>query len=405
MLVSIPFLTGRKTTAILAVPFLFFFTALGATLHSNEQRADWTHLVSPKATLRVRLAESPQPRGKSIRVKANVLSVAESTGNTSGERKCCGGITLYLRPDSISSTLRYGDQLLLRGYPDTAYRSVYVTSDHYLLSRRDSISLRAKSEALRLRLLFRMQHGPLPPRYAGVAQALTLGWRADIDTETYTHYRDAGISHLLAVSGLHVGLLALLVKFLFFWCGRERRGRIICGSAQVLTVWCFSLLTGLAPSTCRAAIMFSLFIISDIFARNTPKFNLLAATALVTLFSRTSLLFDVGWQLSYCAVTGILLARPVINAYRNRLWQTAMVSLAATTATLPVTLSTFHRFYPYFLIANITIVPIAGMILFISLFYLIIPCQLTSWPLEQTLRITEAVTGWVSSLPGAVVEL
>ena len=82
-----------------------------------------------------------------------------------------------------------------------------------------------------------------------------------------------------------------------------------------------------------------------------------------------------------------------------------MVSIAATTATLPVTLTTFHRFQPYFLIANILIVPLAAFILAFSLLYMALPCGVTAWPLELMLRVTEAVTSFVSSLPGSVIYL
>lgn len=357
----------------------------------------WTHHCNEKAFLEVRLTETPSPRSKSYKAQADVLAV---DGNP-----CSGSIHLYLRPDSTAATLRYGDRLLLHGYPDTVKQTIYVTSDHYIVTARDSTSLRARSERLRMRLLHRMQAGPLDHRYAGVAEALTLGWRADIDPETQSSYRDAGIAHLLAVSGLHVGLVVLMAGASLFWVGRERRGRIIRGSVQLTAVWLFVFITGLAPSTVRAALMFSLFIASDILGRRTPKLNLLAAVAIVMLITKPMLLFDTGWQLSFSAVAGILLAMPIIKAFRNKLYQSAMVSVAATTATLPVTLTTFHRFQPYFLVANILIIPLSFFILAFSLLYMALPCCATAWSVEILLHATEAVTSWVASLPGAVIYL
>ena len=256
-----------------------------------------------------------------------------------------------------------------------------------------------------MHLLHRMQGGPLDRRYAGVAEALALGWRADIDPTTQASYRDSGIAHLLAVSGLHVGLVAAMAGLALFWMGRKRRGRIVRGCVQLTAVWLFTVITGLAPSTVRAALMFSLFIVSDIFGRRTPKLNLLAAAAIIMLIANPMLLFDIGWQLSFSAVAGILLAMPVIMAFRNKLYQAAMVSVAATTATLPVTLTTFHRFQPYFLIANVLIVPLSAFILAFSLLYMALPCGFTAWSVEILLRATEAVTSWVASLPGAVIYL
>ncbi len=372
-----------------------FFAVLGATLQSASSDSDWSRHIDGDTHLSARLSESPQPRGKTICAKADVMSA-------DGHR-CRGTVTLFFRNDSTAATLRYGDRLLLHCHPDPDRRSSYITSDHYVILRRDSTSLRARSEALRLRLLRRMQEGPMPRRHAAVAEALTLGWRADMGADTKAAYRGAGLAHLLAVSGLHVGLLAAIVGGLFFWTGGERRGRIIRGSAQLTAVWFFALLTGLAPSTLRAALMFSLIIVSNISGRHTPRLNLLSAAAIITLLAQPSLLFDTGWQLSYSAVAGLILARPVIIAFNSRLWQTTMVSLAATTATLPVSIATFHRFYPYFLIANTVVVPLAGIILATALIYMAVPCRLTAWPASTLLQLAESVADWESSLPGAVI--
>lgn len=362
----------------------------------TRDELDWRRQCSGHNYLELKLKETPVPREKSYRVLAQVEKV-------DGEN-VRGKMRLYLRKDLDASTLRYGDRLLVHGYADTTQGMLYTTGDHYIIVSRDSTSRRARIEALRMKLLHRMQAGPLPSRQAGVAEALTLGWKADLEPETQAAYRDAGIAHLLAVSGLHVGLLAAMVGGLMFWTGKERRGRTLRGTVQLVAVWAFALLTGMAPSTMRAALMFSLFIASRILARRTETFNLLAASAIITLMGQPMLVADTGWQLSYAAVAGILLARPVINAYANKLWQSAMVSIAATTATLPVTLLTFHRLQPYFLIANVLIIPFSALILALSLLYMAVPTAWTAWPLEWTLRAVEALTAWVAGLPGAVIE-
>lgn len=255
---------------------------------------------------------------------------------------------------------------------------------------------------LRASLFHRMQSGPLQD--GGVAEALALGWKADIGSDTKAHYRNAGLAHLLAVSGLHVGILAAIVGGLFWWTGRERRGRIIRGSLQLLAVWGFAFITGAAPSTLRAALMFSMFIVNDMLARRVVPLNLLALAAIVMLVADPLLVYDISWQLSFSAVAGILLAQPAIHALRTPVGQAAAVSVAATLATLPVVVATFHRLPLYFIIANVIVVPIAGVILALSLLYMIVPCVATAWPLDLLLRGTDTLTGWVGSLPGAVAE-
>lgn len=390
-----------RSTAIAAALAVVFVGLTGGLLTTlNDPRHDahhWTSECPAKTYLDVRLTETPVPRTKSIRAKARAIAVDGHPRR--------GTVTLYLRPDSIASTLRYGDRLLLHGYPDIEHGWIYATSDHYIITSRDSTSLRARSERLRMRLLHRMQQGPLDRRYAGVAEAMTLGWRADIDPETQASYRDAGIAHLLAVSGLHVGLVAAMAGLALFWVGRERRGRIVRGSIQLTAVWLFAVVTGLAPSTVRAALMFSLFIVSNILGRRTPTLNLLAAAAIIMLVVNPMLLFNTGWQLSFSAVTGIILFHPLPFSRRNRLIKTADACIAATLATSPITILTFHQFYPYFLIANVLIVPLSAFILGFSLLYMALPCSITAWPVEILLRTTETITSWVASLPGAVIEL
>ncbi len=390
-------LVWRKIHVPAVLASVLLSGAVGGLLCALQMQHDWRRDCPEKAYLEVCLTESPVPRERSWRSKAKVLSVNNT--NTTGD------ITIYLRKDSTAATLRYGDQLLIHGYPDLERRYIYVTSDHYIVTKHDRRSLRAHSERLRMKLLSRMQRGPLGTRQAGVAEALALGWRGDLDTTTRDAFRNAGIAHMLAISGLHVGLLAALAGALFIWVGKERKGRIIRGSAQLTAIWGFALLTGLAPSTVRAALMFSLLIVANVTAHRTPALNLLAAAAIVTLGINPQLLFDIGWQLSYSAVAGIQLARPVVTAFHNRLWQLASISTFATLATLPIVATTFHRIPVYFLVTNIIVVPLAGLMLGFSLVYMMLPCGATAWPLQTVINAAEWVTAQVASWPGAVVDI
>ena len=393
-------MTKKDFRPALTLLLMLTFVAVGALRFlPDDPRSDahhWTHLVQQPSYLTLRLTESPVPRERSWKTTTEVLTV--------DSQEACGTLCLYLRKDSTAAALRYGDRLTLHGYADTLRGTLYVTSDHYLVTGHDSTSLRARCESVRMKLLRRMQSGPLEHRHAGVAESMTLGWRGDLEPDLKTQFRDAGIMHLLCVSGLHVGLLAIMVGGILIWLGEERRGRILRGSLQLLAVWGFALLTGLAPATVRAALMFSLFIVSHMMGRRTDMINLLALAAIVMLMSDPLLLFDVGWQLSFCAVAGILLVRPILHNRRSRLVKTADVSIATTLATLPVTLSTFHMFQPYFLIANIIIVPLSALILVLSLLYMIIPCPLIASPLWWLLESSDRLTGAISRLPGATIE-
>lgn len=387
-----------KTLTLILILTLTFFSigGLRCRLSDPQYESDhWTHLVREPSFLTLRLTESPIPRERSWKAYAEVISV--------DNQKSCGTLRLYLRKDRTATTLCYGDTLILHGYADTTHGWLYATSDHYLVTGHDSTSLRARSESFRMKLLHRMQDGPLEHRHAGVAEAMTLGWRGDLEPDLQAQFRAAGILHMLCVSGLHVGLLAVMVGWLFFWLGEERRGRILRGCLQLLALWGFAVLTGLAPATVRAALMFSLFVVSRMMGRRTDSLNLLALAAIAMLMVDPMLLYDVGWQLSFSAVAGILLARPAIQAFHHPFWQVAAVSLAATLATLPITLSTFHVFQTYFLIANIIIVPLAALILALSLLYMILPCPFFASPLWWLLECSDRLTAAISRLPGATI--
>ena len=386
----------RKHPMVAILCSLVFCFCLGGALAANASRHDWKGMGNQRANMTVRLTETPQPRERSWRTKAEVLMM--------DGRSATGELLLFLRKDSVAASLRYGDRLLLQVTPDVSRPYIYTTSDHYTIVQHDSTSLRARSEALRMRLLHRVQQGPLPTHRAALAEALVLGWRADLTDDTRISFQGAGIAHLLSVSGLHVGLLTAIVGWLMVWVGRGRKGRMIRGIVQLLAVWIFALLTGMSPSTVRASLMFSLFIVADFAERRTPRMNLLAAVAIFTLVFDPMLLFDVGWQLSYAAVAGILLARPVIYASRNRIWQAATVSVAATLATLPVVISTFHRLPVYFLVANIVLVPLSALLLLIAILYVAFPGGLVAWPMGKAAAFTEWVTSRVTALPGAVVD-
>lgn len=386
----------RRTPLLVPAVLLIVGIAIGKPLVDRHDPTRWEAACNGQVYLALQLAETPQPRTKSFRAKARVERV--------DGRRAHGDITLYLKRDSAAAQLRYGDRLLLHGYPDTLQRSIYITSDHYLVTARDSTSLRARAEGLRLHLLHRMQQGPLDPRHAGIAEALVLGWRGDLEPGVRTAFRDSGILHLLCVSGLHVGLVAAMVGGLLFWLGKERKWCIVRGAVQLLAVWGFVLTSGLAPPSVRAALMFSLLIVSRSLARRTDSLNLLAATAIVMLCARPSLLFDLGWQLSFSAVGGILMAQPVLRSFRFKLTQSLTASTAATLGSLPIILATFHRLPLYFLVANLAIAPYTTLLMLLALAYAALPCPFTASLLGPLLRLTDWLTAWIASIPYAVIE-
>lgn len=376
-------------------------------------------------TFSVRLCDTPRPTPKCYKSVAEVLSV--------GGHPTHGKVLLYIRQDSLSSCLRYGDCLTIAARPqpprnwksDFDYRrylhrkgilwQCYVPPAQWQLTAHDStFSLRGWSKGIQLRMVERIRQSNLTSHQQGIAEALLLGWRDDVDEATQQQFRDAGITHLLCVSGLHVGIVAWLAGALFFFLGKKRWQCVVKGVVQIGVVWLFVMLTGMAPSTLRAGVMFSLLIVGSMFQRQPNSLNNLFTSMLLFLLIKPMLLFDVGFRLSYAAVAGIILwNRPLQQLLPHspkwylwlpqKAWQLFCLSTSAQLATLPLVLYHFHQFPLYFLIANLTVVPFAGVLLATVLLMLLTGSGWATSLLRGELVAVDRLTRWISSLPHAML--
>ncbi|GJM35366.1 MAG: competence protein ComEC [Saprospiraceae bacterium] len=205
----------------------------------------------------------------------------------------------------------------------------------------------------------------------GVGLALILGNKSEIDDSLRAAYANTGAMHVLAVSGLHIGMVYLGISFLLgliSW--RHPYWKWTKVVFTILGVWSFALITGASPSVLRAATMFTFLIIGIAFSRYTNIYNTLAASAFILLSFNPLLLQQVGFQLSYLAVFGIIYFQPRIyrlwyikNRYGNYLWKLVSVSLAAQITTFPLSLFYFHQFPLYFWLSGLVVVPAAVLIL------------------------------------------
>lgn len=204
-----------------------------------------------------------------------------------------------------------------------------------------------------------------------VASALTLGYRDEISDEIKTAYRNTGATHVLAVSGLHVGFLYMAISFLLSFVKlKSKSWKITKVILELALIWLFTLITGGAASIFRAAVMFSFIILGKLLQRNNNIYNNIAASAFLLLLINPYYIMDVGFQLSYLALIGIIYFQPKIykllyveNKLLDYIWQLVAVSLAAQIVTLPISLYYFHQFPWYFWLSGLVVVPMAGVIL------------------------------------------
>src|ERR1035437_5642393 len=208
-----------------------------------------------------------------------------------------------------------------------------------------------------------------------IAEALLIGYMQDLDKDLVQAYSNTGVVHIIAISGMHLALIYVMLVWIFNKMPFIRKSKIIKVIFILSCLWLFSLLTGGAASILRSAVMFSCIVIGENFGRKTSIYNSLAASAFILLCYNPYFLWDVGFQLSYLAVLGIVIFQKPIyhllyikNKWVNKLWALVSVSLAAQIFTFPVCIYYFHQFPTLFLFTNIIMVPLSSLILFVEIF-------------------------------------
>lgn len=300
---------------------------------------------------------------------------------------------LYLFQDSSSARLISGDELLVstrfappanQGNPDEfdyvrflARSGIQLTGYAYKgkwtkIGHVDDHSLQALASNLRDKLLAHYQKLGFSGDNLAVLSALTVGYKADLSNVLRDSYSVAGVSHVLALSGLHIGFLYVLLLFCFRpLSGTGNTGRIVSIFLILLTLWLFAFFTGFSASVVRSVVMCSLFGLSQIIRRNNFSLNTLWVAAFFMLLVHPSWLYDVGFQLSFSAVAAILILHPfVYRLFRPRtkvlsyVWGIISLSLVAQIGTAPLVAFYFYRFSTHFLLTNLLVIPLVTMILY-----------------------------------------
>lgn len=233
---------------------------------------------------------------------------------------------------------------------------------------------------------------------SGIMQALAIGNQSEIDRDLRQSYSRTGVAHLLSVSGLHVGIIFLILNLLLSWIRLFRNGSVIVGILVILLLCGYAILTGLSPSVLRAVVMFSLLQIGLMLSRYTNNFNTLCAAALMLLLWNPYYLYHIGFQLSFAAMVGIItLYRPIATLWTPKyniirwLYSLTLVGITAQIGTFPLILYHFGQLQIAGILLNPVIWFTVPVIIVGSLLYLV-----SSW--EWIFRITSQVTEWQNDL-------
>lgn len=253
----------------------------------------------------------------------------------------------------------------------------------------------------------------LEPHYAAIAHALILGDKHYLSKEEKRVFTNAGAMHVLAVSGLHIGIITyIIIAFLKLFKRFITKFQIHI--IAIIIIWLYALMIDLPPSVSRSALMFSVLILGEALERKGNALNLLFFSAFILVLLDPYIIYDIGFQLSYLAMIGITcFYKPVSSSYyfRNRYlrkaWEATSIGIAAQITTFPLTLFYFHQFPNYFVISNLIVLLLAGAILGLGIaFIAFIKMPFVSVFIKSIFTILLSVLfvtmSWVDSIPGAV---
>ncbi len=369
--------------------------------------------------------------------KQGSLVVAVSRVRVQGTWKPVQGKILLSFPLLATPSVRYGDVLLVAGSPQVVsaaknpyefdyaafLRLSHIYHQHFVVGEKVALLghhppnlVKAWSfQVLRYCQCLLSQQIHTPSARA-VVSALVLGLKDDLTPLLKATYAGTGTMHVLAVSGLHVGMLYWLLNLLLSWLKSLSYTRLLSPFVSLGVLWFYAFVTGLSPSVLRSTLMFTLVVLAPILGKSRNIYNSLAASAFLLLFWNPNWLFSVSFQLSYIAVLGIVYLQPKIYAWfsfpgwgLDKLWLLASISLSAQIATAPVSIYYFHQFPSYFLFANWVVVPAALFILCLGLGVLMTSfwmslSGLLAWILEHLVSGVNAFVGSIQTLPYSVID-
>ncbi len=261
----------------------------------------------------------------------------------------------------------------------------------------------------RVKLLERLQREGLEGDVYAVVAAMALGDKSALTKDLKNVYSLTGASHVLALSGLHLGIIYTLISFLIVGRRWQMVSQLIC----ILSIWTFVFLVGMSVSVVRSAIMLTIYALLSLGHRDKMSVNTLAFAALAMLVVSPRSLFDIGFQMSFMAVLSILLWMPVfMGVFSERFlmehhwvkwgWGMVAVSVAAQTGVAPLVAYYFGRFSSYFLLTNFIVIPAATLILYLSLVVLLIPRL--AYLLIYIVTKLNAVLSYIATIPGASID-
>ena len=381
--------------------------------------------LSTDTLLALHLQSEGDVRTKTVRYEAKVEDgsrVLLYLQNDSLDMPKMGDVLLVhtaVHRGGSAGDFNYGLYLRRQGIVGTCWAN---RANWKVIGDKEDRSLRVLARRCQYDLYNRYKMLGIEGKELGILSALTLGYREDLDADTQRAFSASGAMHVLAVSGLHTGIVWGLVVWILSLGGYcrplygERGRRWLMDGCAIALIWAYAFMTGLSPSVLRSALMLTFWVLSALIEQQTSRWNPLLAAAVVILLLNPLALWSVSFQLSFAAVTSIMLLAGRMQSsvlLRGKIWRyiggLLIVSIAAQIGTMPLSLHYFGQTSNYFALTNLIVIPMAFVLLVLGIGCLAFSwCAIGEWLAAAakwgTWLLREAVE-WVETLPGSTTQL
>jgi competence protein ComEC len=351
-------------------------------------------------------------------------------------KRVSGNVLVYFKKDDRASKLKYGDRFCFSSKPvnvsepqnpeefnykrflffHQVYQQVYLGDKSWcMLQGNDGNAVIAAAYKVREIFIGILRDHIKGQREFAVASALVVGYEDEVDQELINAYASAGALHVLSVSGMHVGLIYQGLFLMLGFMNRKKWSRHCLFAFLICFIWFYAFLTGFSASVARSAVMLTVVIIGKWHGGSTNVFNTLIVSAFALLIYNPFLITEVGFQLSFLAVWGIIYFHPKIflllepsSKFLHWVWEITSISLAAQLMTFPLGLLYFHQFPNLFMLSNLIVIPLSGIIIYACIAVLAFSpinllCIWISKITEALLWFLNASVLFVDKVPGAII--
>ena len=407
---------------------------LGITI-TNQYQSKWKpiHVSDQNQDYFLLITEDPSISAKSIKVLGKIYFYNTKENQSSNAAK----IILYFAKDSLSQTLKYGDVVKLNirlneikppqnphefnykkylEYHNIYFQAYQPSGSWQILDHQKVNPIRKFALNTRKYLMNKLGNTNLTKAEFAVSAAILLGQDEILDAGTRQDYAGAGAMHVLCVSGLHVGIIYLVFNFLLGFLNKRGIQKQLKTFFLIFIIWGYALITGLSPSVMRASVMLSFIIVGEAINKKGNIYNSIAASAFLLLLINPLMIMEVGFQLSYTAVIGIVALYPLLKKYLyhtnqivDKVLSILIVSVAAQIGTFPLAIFYFHQFPVYFLLTNLVVIFSATLIIYFGFLFLIVSgipliSSVLNFIFKMLVNMMNKYVAFIESLPGSTLK-